>query len=282
MNTRILDLLHCSKSPTIFTLVTALIKIGAGIYIQKKINLLAGKNLLVEDGIVGYNTVKALLNFDEDIITEALVKIKARLNAEEPKGISGKDAIMTYLGTYEGTIIHWNKGETAITTPYGVYAKPFPNSKPVKFANELAVKYTGRKFTYRDLKQIATVNNSVTPKEKMHMKNLCWNFYVNNFMNKNVIPLLTRKPNLSYFSCSVNAGRSRGAKVLQKAVNAKPDGKIGKITLSMITKAVDKRVDINKGILDAMRKFYLTLIRINPSKFGRFKNGWLNRLISLR
>ena len=272
----LLSLLKQDNNETLYNIVYSLLKEGKGRYIQEQVNTLIKKKLIV-DGIVGYNTIRGLLtpnNFD--MVNSLLGVIPEEIE------ITGKEKILSYLGNAEGVVIHWNKGESALTTPYGVYAKSFPNSKPVKYVQALAVKYTGSKIRARRLSEISKVNVSLTLKEKEKLKDLCWDFYKDNFIHEDVIPLLDSKSNLSYFSCSVNGGRRRGAKVLQTAVKAKSDGMIGKGTLRKISKAVKNNIDINKGILDAMKRYYDYLIRVNPAKFKRFRNGWYNRIKGLR
>jgi len=281
MNNDLLTLLKNTRNPSLYLLVTMLVEDDKDIIIQKALNILKPDSV-VEDGVIGYNTVKAIINSDEDIFANAIIEytLGKGIITDTPK--SGKEKIMGYLGAYEGLIVHWNKGETDITTPYGVYGKSFPNSKPILYVQKLAVKHTGHKITKRNLRRIALLNSRITRSEKLKIKNLCWEFYLENFMDKRVIPLLDAKSNLSYFSCSVNGGRGRGAKVLQQAVSVKPDGEIGNVTLRAIRTAKRRNVDINKGILDAMLRFYKYLIRINPIKFRRFRKGWFARIAGLR
>lgn len=281
MQKKLVDLLKNANNPSLHLLVVMLIEDDLGLLIQEAVNM-HSKDYLTADGIVGYNTIKAILSIDEDVFAKTLMELRFDKNHKRFEQPNGEETIMSYLGRYEGTVIHWNRNETSITTPYGVYGKAFPNSKPIKYAQELAKKYAGKHITRRNLRQIALVNRNMSNGEKRKMRKLCWDFYKRNFMNPKVIALLDNKSNLSWFSCCVNAGKVRGAKVLQEAVHANTDGKIGNATIAKIKKAKASNMNINHGILDAMLKFYKLLISINPAEFGVFKNGWFSRILALR
>jgi len=282
MNKRIIDLLKNSNNPSLHLLIVTLIEGGKSLIVQKAINRI-NKGSVIEDGIIGYQTIKVLLAIDEDTFSKTILNFDNPEFVEKvTKSMTAKDSIMGYLGRYEGTIVHWNKGETAFTTPYGVYGKPFPKAEPIEYIQDLAKKYTGSRLVKRNRKQLALLNVKLTRKEKEKIKDLCWDFYVKNFMDALVIPLLNAKANLSYFSCCVNGGKIRGAKVLQKAVGAKPDGVIGNGTLGKIRLAIKRGVNINNGILNAMLAFYKYLIKKYPRRFKKYKNGWFARIKGLR
>ena len=73
------------------------------------------------------------------------------------------------------------------------------------------------------------------------------------------------------FDFAVNAGVGRSAKTLQKVVDVNPDGAIGAITLSAVSK--NKPKDIINKFSDEKVSFYKSL----PT-FPLFGNGWLNRV----
>ncbi len=77
-----------------------------------------------------------------------------------------------------------------------------------------------------------------------------------------------------------NMGPRTGTKLLQRAANAcgrslRVDGGFGPLTVASVN-ATEPTV-----LLDALRKqqraFYLMLIRRNPSRFRKFRKGWLRR-----
>lgn len=76
------------------------------------------------------------------------------------------------------------------------------------------------------------------------------------------------------FNMNVNAGPSRGAKILQKALGVNPDGRIGSITKLAIEKADPKT--LIEAYSDASRTFYLGLHQ------PKFTKGWLNRVAFVR
>lgn len=72
------------------------------------------------------------------------------------------------------------------------------------------------------------------------------------------------------FNMNVNAGPSRGAKILQQALGVAPDGRIGPITREAIRNA-DPETLIQR-YSDVSRAFYIGLHQ------PRFTKGWLNRV----
>lgn len=72
------------------------------------------------------------------------------------------------------------------------------------------------------------------------------------------------------FNMNVNAGPSRGAKILQQALGVNPDGRIGPITRQAIRDA--NPVSLIKKYSERSRAFYLALHQ------PRFTRGWLNRV----
>lgn len=76
------------------------------------------------------------------------------------------------------------------------------------------------------------------------------------------------------FNMNVNAGPSRGAKILQQALGVNPDGRIGAITREAIKKADPAK--LIESYSDKSRSFYLGLHQ------PRFTKGWLNRVAFVR
>jgi lysozyme family protein len=72
------------------------------------------------------------------------------------------------------------------------------------------------------------------------------------------------------FNMNVNAGPSRGAKILQQALGVNADGRIGPVTREAIRNADPAK--LIQRYSDASRAFYLGLHQ------PRFTNGWLNRV----
>jgi lysozyme family protein len=184
---------------------------------------------------------------------------------------------MSYLGRYEGTVVHWNKTESSYTSPYGVYKKLFPKASVIKYIDKRAEEL-GINLRRRNTRELARFNRLLTAKDKQIIRDLAYEFMMSHFVDKRVEPYLSPKETLTFFSLSVNGGASRGRKALQSAIGVKVDGKIGKRTLS---KLKEYKGDLNRGMLSYMKNFYLSLIRRNPSKYAIYKNGWMNRLKGL-
>ncbi len=261
----------------IYLLVDIMIKNGSSKLIQRAV-VYSGKNILV-DGVIGYNTVKAILSLDPTKFVSSLNDVmlqldkKTRLELQE----TNEDYILNYLAKAEGTTVHWNKKETNFTTPYGVYAKSFPISEPVVYVKSLFYKYK-LKITKTNARKI---NTKLTNSEKIKIRKLVYAFYVKNFMDARVNALLGKKSSLSYFSISVNTGMTRGNKALQSSVGAIIDGVIGRMTLLILknTKLSDSQINIK--LLKYLKDFYLYLIRVNPEKYSLNRNGWFNRIKGL-
>ena len=77
------------------------------------------------------------------------------------------------------------------------------------------------------------------------------------------------------FDCAVNHGPSRAVKFLQRACEAKPDGRIGPATLAQVDKYAPE--GLIRAMIDLRRNFYLNIVRNDPSQ-KVFLRGWLNRL----
>lgn len=76
------------------------------------------------------------------------------------------------------------------------------------------------------------------------------------------------------FNMAVNAGPSRGAKILQQALGVTVDGRIGAITREVISKADPRK--LIEDYSTASRNFYIGLHQ------PRFTKGWLNRVNFVR
>ena len=84
-------------------------------------------------------------------------------------------------------------------------------------------------------------------------------------------------PNVAYavFDFAVNAGVSRAAKFLQRAVGAVDDGVVGSGTLGMVAKADPAK--LLQNFTSQKIAFYTDLAQRNPSQ-QKFLKGWLARV----
>ena len=84
---------------------------------------------------------------------------------------------------------------------------------------------------------------------------------------------------LVHFDTAINMGPTRAAKILQEAVGAVTDGKIGKKTLEAVK--TTGRYELLGSYCDIRERVYRSIVKTKP-KLGVFLRGWLNRLNSLR
>jgi lysozyme family protein len=84
-------------------------------------------------------------------------------------------------------------------------------------------------------------------------------------------------PSVAYavFDFAVNAGVSRAAKFLQRAVGAVDDGVVGSGTLGMVAKADPAK--LLQNFISQKIAFYTELAQRNPSQ-QKFLKGWLARV----
>ena len=234
---------------------------------------------LVVDGIVGNNTFTAILR----LVKEDLLNTIEELLNDVPKEATSslKDKLLKYLSVAEGTVIHWNKGETSYTTPYGIYKKSFPRSKVIQYVNSLFVKYNLKE----NRQNAKLINKYLTTEEKTKIRDLAYELLVSVFIHEGVKATLEfkefDKSFLTFFSLNVNGGPKRGAKALQTALGVTVDGSIGSQTIIRLKNYNGTDENLNLSMLKYMKKFYDSLIRRKPKKYLRFKNGWYNRLRKL-
>lgn len=83
-----------------------------------------------------------------------------------------------------------------------------------------------------------------------------------------------------HFDCAINSGPRQAARILQRAVEAKPvDGIIGNVTLTATFKTDDLST-ANKCI-ELRQEFFLDIVTRDRTQFV-FLRGWLRRLNHLR
>lgn len=242
---------------------------------------------LVVDGVLGMKTLNAMIKVPAEILLTDLVKMVDVLPVTPKDGESVFESlIMNYLSSAEGINIHWNKGENDLTTPYGIYGYAFPKADVVLYVKSLCRKY-GYNPTTRNYTALKHVNASLTREERLRIRHEAWIFYKENFMHpaikETMLKRRAKKSFLSHFSLSVNSGMRRGIKMLQRAIGVRPDGKAGRQTIAILDKKLITDGDevVNQKMLCAMLAFYHRLVQRSRAKFGRFLNGWKNRLKGL-
>lgn len=108
-------------------------------------------------------------------------------------------------------------------------------------------------------------------------------FYQEEFFTKPKIDLIepiSKDAAGILFDYSVNAGSSKAIKDLQALVGAKPDGVIGPKTLKAVEKYVSKNGDmaLRKSLLKKQAEHYDLLVEKDPETYGKYINGWKNRV----
>ena len=120
--------------------------------------------------------------------------------------------------------------------------------------------WTGHQVTHEQMKKLTPADVKPFYKKKL------WDACRCNDLPKGIDYLV--------FDFAVNAGVGRGAKTLQSAVGATPDGSIGPLTLAAVAKQSEKK--LIDSFSAAKLDFYLSLN--NPV----YEAGWINRIKHVR
>ena len=197
--------------------------------------------------------------------------------------------IMDYLGTAEGTYIHFNRTEKDITSAFGIYRYAHPTAEIFKWYESVAEAngLTGDlRKDYKELNKFIARKPELLARQKL----LAWMFYVDNFMNPIINSLVSDKIEKTFFSLAVNGGMKRAYKAMQSALSKLQtpivvDGKFGHNSMEALINYLKNpkydEADFNDAMLAHMSNFYAYLIENNPNKYARYENGWNNRLKAL-
>ena len=104
-------------------------------------------------------------------------------------------------------------------------------------------------------------------------------FYKKMYWDKLCCDDLPQGVDYAVFDFGVNAGTSRSAKFLQRAVGAVSDGVIGQGTLGKV-KTMNAGA-LLKSFSSQKEKFYNTIVENNPTQ-SKFLKGWMNRVASIQ
>jgi hypothetical protein len=161
-------------------------------------------------------------------------------------------------------VLHWNKGESGYTY-YGIYQSAHPN-------------WRGWDYIYDELMEQDW-------KVSLASRELFWNdkltkevkkFYMANYWNKMKLSYVaSQKIADEIFVFAVNTNPKRAVKKAQKLVGVKQDGIIGAITLKALNSFDERVFDREYDKLEI--GFYRYLVWINPKRYSRFLDGWINR-----
>lgn len=211
------------------------------------------------------------------------------------------DYLMDYLKTAEGDVIHYNKTESDITAPYGIYRASHSEAKIFQtidaIAKNLGITIPSPKWTSKEMDLLNNhIKNTVSLQEQLRAE--AKEFY-DGYIS---IPLeaFPEHCQVTVFSLYVNSP-TNCIKAVQMAFNnliknfmpnAKDyslavDGKFGKGSTAKVKELTAKLVSVESQlyfetlILLAMSKLYATLAVKNPDKYLKYLNGWNNRLETL-
>jgi hypothetical protein len=193
--------------------------------------------------------------------------------------------LMAYLEEAESYTIHYNRGERGKTAPLGIYYKHFPKWKGWTFLTHIAQEH---EIVFDPASSDNTGCDALTEVVKQYYKDemdaLLYDFISKEYYERLNLDLFPgKKSALSYFSITVNAGKRRSAKLLQKVLVAngakiKIDGKAGPKTYRALVESGLDDAYLNQQLLLQVYYFYNYLVGRNPKKYSRFYDGWVNRL----
>jgi len=159
--------------------------------------------------------------------------------------------------------LHKNKNEKYLTF-MGIYEKYYPSLilwKSVKNAlnrgytlEDISIMLFNTKEALDEVKKVYKLNYW----EKLHIDDIAQN-----------------KANM-LFAFAVNVGSKTAIKILQKTLNVKIDGIIGKITLRALANVDFK--DFEKDFKINQIGYYIDITRKNPN-FLTYLKGWYNRVL---
>lgn len=86
------------------------------------------------------------------------------------------------------------------------------------------------------------------------------------------------------FDFGVNSSPDRAIKTLQRTVGAEPDGDLGPQTLKAVDQFIADKGEpaLVEGVINKRQSFLSKLIKDKPAKYGKFENGWNNRIQRLK
>jgi len=199
-----------------------------------------------------------------------------QLNSELENEQKNKQFLKDYLVKAEGADLHYNDTEKGFTTPLGVYSVKHEKSEPVLYAKQLAKKYG---ININNKNNIKLFNQKITQQERKALQDKSFKYLYNKFSDKKLNRNLTKDEALVYFSLGVNGGKKNATKYLQDALGIKADGFVGNQTINALKSNKDRK--IIKPMLESMNANYNRLIRLNPTDYGKYRDGWKNRLTEL-
>lgn len=204
--------------------------------------------------------------------------------------------ILEYLAEVEGTKIHYNKGESDITSNYGIYRAEHPNAEIFIYidsvARSLGINKKSKKWTR---KEIAKINSKI---DMVVIDRLAIKFY-DEFLESLHLNYFSKESKLAAFSLYTN-GPYLLWKSVQKTINnyvtngwidftiQDVDGQYGSKTKNGLLKILElsDKNDLHGYLFESMlvsgmQAEYARLACVNPKKYLKYLRGWNNRVTKL-
>lgn len=185
-----------------------------------------------------------------------------------------RDSVMSYLAREEGEFVHGNKGESTITSPYGLYYKY--NSDAEIFAMFTSIyKFLGMSLSDKASK-VNLINNilSYDIDVRLFTVKSVYEHYIARYSNISINNNLTKEEAVSFLSMSILFSLRRATRFLQYSIGVTQDGIFGKNSLEALS--IPYRESINNIFLDKSQE-YLTAIGDKTHI-----KGWTSRINRLR
>ena len=207
--------------------------------------------------------------------------------------------LLDYLSTEEGLNFHKNTNELDITSPYGIYKHEHPRAKIftylLKMVISLDVPRHTEDWTKDDINKVNTFLN-MSPIVKLEIRKLAAEFYEEYYKAAH-LELFPEEAVIAMVSMFTTSTRN-ATKAVQHAINEcidnefishetlVVDGGFGNKTKTAMREILKLRI-INgeffgfmfeEKLIRHMTMIYDNLAYENKSRYGKFRNGWRNRM----
>jgi lysozyme family protein len=134
------------------------------------------------------------------------------------------------------------------------------------------------------------IYNSYTKANKLQNKSVkelnygeVRDFYETEYYKKPQIDKLPENLQGVIFDSAVNLGQGTAIKQLQSEVGAKADGKIGEKTIKAVNDYIKNNGEdkLIREVIYSRMSHYQHLSQTNPEKYGKYFDGWYNRIQDL-
>lgn len=198
--------------------------------------------------------------------------------------------LIEYLEKAEGKVFHYNRGESDLTSPLGVYKHAWPKAEIWNYVDSITTDLNLPEDTSDyDAEDVEVLNSKMNYGKVIELVS---DFY-DDYLKSAHLELFPSACQVTVFSLYVNSPRNMWRSV-QQALNQfhlnhfiefkvqTVDGLYGGSTKAGLE--LIKGEDIMQGylfeayILSNMKTQYAKLVAKNPDKFLKYLNGWNNRM----